>query len=421
MSLELAFAASKQSLKITQQKNSSKLCLTIEDGAIWLYLDDGVGGRLEGTNAKMRLDAKRGCGIFVLTTDLPDPTSSETLVLGFYYDYEATNQVLEIIHEKCVLLSEVAFSHYISMFQSFEVTGIQPTRELFEEIEQLEFSKDSRTSEIVCLSDSDCDDADSEKVDVGFGISDKKVLIYPSSGINAVTLYEHDLTRLADGEFLNDSLIEFQLRFLLHGTPKSNRNHQFHFFNTFFYSQLTAVDQNKRKIPFNECYQRVRKWTSKFNLFMKRFLVIPINENLHWYLAVIINPWAFLAALDSDLQYDTNAVQATVFIFDSLNGQHPCVQDTLSDYLKMEALDKLGRVVPTPVKLHLVHAKVQNQLNNCDCGLFLLHHAKLIVEKTDAVIQAMLNDQRLDTPEFGTLEEIRRTRIELKERINILR
>lgn len=37
-------------------------------------------------------------------------------------------------------------------------------------------------------------------------------------------------------------------------------------------------------------YQSVRKWTSKFDLFQKKYIIVPINEHLHWYLAIICNP-----------------------------------------------------------------------------------------------------------------------------------
>ena len=37
-------------------------------------------------------------------------------------------------------------------------------------------------------------------------------------------------------------------------------------------------------------YERVKKWTSKINIFEKEFLVIPINENAHWYLAFVFYP-----------------------------------------------------------------------------------------------------------------------------------
>jgi hypothetical protein len=60
-------------------------------------------------------------------------------------------------------------------------------------------------------------------------------------------------------------------------------------------------------LSINEGYQSVRKWTSKLDVFSKKFLIVPINEkydirsechlflltldySLHWYLAIIYQP-----------------------------------------------------------------------------------------------------------------------------------
>lgn len=38
-------------------------------------------------------------------------------------------------------------------------------------------------------------------------------------------------------------------------------------------------------------YEFVKKWTKKVDVFKKKYLVIPINEKLHWYLAILVNPY----------------------------------------------------------------------------------------------------------------------------------
>eukprot|EP00043_Microstomoeca_roanoka_P012997 m.126838 g.126838 ORF g.126838 m.126838 type:complete len:109 (-) comp15644_c1_seq3:66-392(-) len=35
----------------------------------------------------------------------------------------------------------------------------------------------------------------------------------------------------------------------------------------------------------------VRRWTKKVNLLQKDFLVVPINEDCHWYVAIICFPF----------------------------------------------------------------------------------------------------------------------------------
>ncbi|CAK9784914.1 unnamed protein product [Cutaneotrichosporon oleaginosum] len=41
-------------------------------------------------------------------------------------------------------------------------------------------------------------------------------------------------------------------------------------------------------------YDAVKRWTKKAEIFNKKFIVIPVNESYHWYLAVIYNPRATL-------------------------------------------------------------------------------------------------------------------------------
>lgn len=37
-------------------------------------------------------------------------------------------------------------------------------------------------------------------------------------------------------------------------------------------------------------HARVKTWTKNVNLFEKEFIIVPINENAHWFLAIICFP-----------------------------------------------------------------------------------------------------------------------------------
>ncbi|KAJ7069665.1 hypothetical protein C8F01DRAFT_1113532 [Mycena amicta] len=114
---------------------------------------------------------------------------------------------------------------------------------------------------------------------------DEVILVYPPGQTGAVNITNGDMTRLQPGEFLNDTLIEFGLKLWLQQLEKDDPDlaKQIHVFSSFFYKKL-----NKRN--FEEGYGSVAKWTSKFDLFDKKYIIIPINENLHWYLAIIYRP-----------------------------------------------------------------------------------------------------------------------------------
>jgi hypothetical protein len=108
-------------------------------------------------------------------------------------------------------------------------------------------------------------------------------LVYPPVGTNRTTVDAEDIARLDDGEFLNDNLIMFWLRYLEEQNP--HRKDLIHTFTTFFFSALTTTSSGKR--GFN--YDAVHRWTRQIDLFNLPVVVVPINVNVHWFLIIICN------------------------------------------------------------------------------------------------------------------------------------
>ena len=136
-----------------------------------------------------------------------------------------------------------------------------------------------------------------EKYSVKHGLGDpwKKPLTYPKVGKKKTTVEWSDLERLDEGEFLNDNLISFYLRYLEQRLEEERPElaKRVYFFNTFFFATLTSAHKGRKQ--FN--YEGVQKWTRSVDLFTYDYIVVPINEQAHWYLAIICN----LPALDRDL------------------------------------------------------------------------------------------------------------------------
>ncbi|KAL4080731.1 hypothetical protein J3A83DRAFT_4084820, partial [Scleroderma citrinum] len=101
---------------------------------------------------------------------------------------------------------------------------------------------------------------------------DELVLVYPP-GTGALNIMRSDLKRLGPEEYLNDTLIEFGLKLWLNDLREKDPAlaDQIHVFSSFFYKKLN------KKNP-EEGYQSVRKWTSKVDLFSKKYIIVPINE-----------------------------------------------------------------------------------------------------------------------------------------------
>ena len=136
-----------------------------------------------------------------------------------------------------------------------------------------------------------------EKYSVKHGLGDpwKKPLTYPKIGKKKTTVEWSDLERLDEGEFLNDNLISFYLRYLEQRLEEERPElaKRVYFFNTFFFATLTNTHKGRKR--FN--YEGVQKWTRSVDLFTYDYIIVPINEQAHWYLAIICN----LPALDRDL------------------------------------------------------------------------------------------------------------------------
>lgn len=95
-------------------------------------------------------------------------------------------------------------------------------------------------------------------------------------------------------------------RHVLDQLPQETRD-QVHCFNSFFYSKLSEKPSKwgetrlaltaRKSAPTGSlwpAYDAVKRWTRKVDIFKKRFIIVPVNESYHWYLAVIYNPQATL-------------------------------------------------------------------------------------------------------------------------------
>ena len=126
----------------------------------------------------------------------------------------------------------------------------------------------------------------------GLGKKWKKPLTFPKTGKKKATVEFVDLERLDEGEFLNDTLVTFHMRFLEHQVMQERPQlaRRIYFFSTFFYQRLTDFAKGTREIN----YAAVQSWTRNVDIFTYDYVVVPINESAHWYLAIICN----LPALD---------------------------------------------------------------------------------------------------------------------------
>ncbi|XP_029318790.1 sentrin-specific protease 6 isoform X2 [Cottoperca gobio] len=123
-----------------------------------------------------------------------------------------------------------------------------------------------------------------------------KLMVYPPPPAKGgISVTNEDLHCLHDGEFLNDVIIDFYLKYLVLEKLKKDDAQRIHVFSSFFYKRLNQRERRNApdttNLPIHKRkHNRVKTWTRHVDLFQKDFIFVPINESAHWYLAVICFP-----------------------------------------------------------------------------------------------------------------------------------
>ncbi|KAL3160557.1 hypothetical protein ABBQ32_010855 [Trebouxia sp. C0010 RCD-2024] len=218
---------------------------------------------------------------------------------------------------------------------------------------------------------------------------------------DAVELTEHDLVRLNDREMVNDSVVDFYVKWLRAQLDPAIA-HRVHFFNSFFYKKLTEKPPQSQATSGGAggpgimasaakpltCAQsnhlRVKAWTKSVDIFSKDFLLIPIHGGLHWTLVIVCFPGANL---------EETHQQPYILHLDSLKGSSHnslVISDNMRSYLNCEWQRKLDEQDCTSTSMSwlkehpgMPHSfnrqnmpsrvpDVPRQKNGYDCGLFML-------------------------------------------------
>ncbi|XP_054642050.1 sentrin-specific protease 7 isoform X2 [Dunckerocampus dactyliophorus] len=126
------------------------------------------------------------------------------------------------------------------------------------------------------------------------GLGKRLVLFPPPPLKGGITVTMEDLQCLDSRQYLNDVIIDFYLKYLLHKSPQAIAERS-HIFSSFFYKQLTRRDNASEGSATESCqrqkrHQRVKTWTRHVDIFKKDFVFVPVNQEAHWYLVVICFP-----------------------------------------------------------------------------------------------------------------------------------
>eukprot|EP00096_Caligus_rogercresseyi_P013370 TRINITY_DN6027_c0_g1_i1.p1 TRINITY_DN6027_c0_g1~~TRINITY_DN6027_c0_g1_i1.p1 ORF type:complete len:296 (-),score=35.30 TRINITY_DN6027_c0_g1_i1:487-1374(-) len=215
-------------------------------------------------------------------------------------------------------------------------------------------------------------------------VTDNKVLL----NYDSYVITSHDYSTLESGEFLNDSVIDFYLIWLLKEKVIDDERDEIHVFSSHFFSRLIskpslntkvqAFERDPNKSKAEKAHLRVKGWTKKFDIFNKKLVIIPICQSHHWFMILICNPDCV------GLEEQEQKIKGEPFfvLLDSFGHRRPKEIDALRTYLRHEYLEKRKETFSfgaSSMKAH--YPRLPQQMNSTDCGVYLLEYAERIIEK----------------------------------------
>ncbi|CAB4067616.1 SENP7 [Lepeophtheirus salmonis] len=179
----------------------------------------------------------------------------------------------------------------------------------------------------------------------------------------------HDYCTLERGKFLNDSIIDFYLAWLLRDKVSESQRDEVHIFSSHFYSRLISKPLLNKKLRVGQ---------RNLIFFRKKLLIIPICHKYHWFMILICNPGCV------DLDEDDQKIRGEPFlvILDSFGQKRPKEVDTLRNYLEHEHMEKRESAFSFgSAAMRAIYPRLPQQKNSTDCGVFLLEYAERIMNK----------------------------------------
>lgn len=295
----------------------------------------------------------------------------------------------------------------------------------------------------------------------------------PPPNKGGITVTSEDLECLRDGEFLNDVIIDFYLKYLQLERADKDVASRSHIFSSFFYKQLTRKDNISEEEAGGTAqyrrHRRVKTWTRHVDIFSKDFLFIPVNQEAHWYLVVICFPgllqaetvqWKCPTSADAsgtthkpqpqdcskpgsqgrslstgqrqtgstdgpkrrshdlpdctvlNCQRENVTRRPCILIMDSLKlSYHLRINTLLREYLQVEW--EVRRGTPRTFNDNSIkgsHCKVPLQDNSSDCGLYLLQYVESFLQNPVVHFDLPLRLER-----WFPRQQVRRKREEIRE------
>ncbi|XP_069960155.1 sentrin-specific protease 1-like isoform X3 [Cherax quadricarinatus] len=172
-----------------------------------------------------------------------------------------------------------------------------------------------------------------------------------------IQITRRDIATLSGLNWVNDEIINFYMNLIME-RGKNDNFRNVYAFNTFFYPKL-----------IKSCYQSVRRWTKKVDVFTYDLLLVPVHLGMHWCLATI--------------DFQTKSIQ----YYDSMLGTNDQCLEALLDYLISEHEDKKKSPYNASDWILTNVKSIPQQMNGSDCGMFACKFAEYLSRNAPITFQ----------------------------------
>lgn len=255
------------------------------------------------------------------------------------------------------------------------------------------------------------------------------IFVYPPGKRGSIRVTEEERGRLERRLYLNDSLIDFYIKYLERRYKKRRMSFRENsmFFSSFFFGRLTQ--RSTKGID----YEGVKSWTKNIDIFSQKYVFVPICESYHWSLMVIVNLNNLHLLMDTgetlpEFQPDE---KPAAFYLDSLDpGRGGEFGNSLSQYLAEEWFErKVADEDKTAERKQSIYEqvlklvdtnkpKIPMQNNEYDCGLYLLQCLQMFLANENNFEIKLINKKALGNA-FSHLH-IHKLRSDIIHLMNIL-
>ncbi|CAO1945911.1 unnamed protein product [Urochloa humidicola] len=233
--------------------------------------------------------------------------------------------------------------------------------------------------DVVLLDDDDDDDGIEPARSADVQISnrrDESKIYYPSrTDPEAVELTYSDMKCLQPEEYLKSPVINFYLQYLKNSRSRGD----LYMFNTYFYSKLEEALSalGDRDTQFS----KLRRWWRSVDVFKKAYIILPINETIHWSLIIVCMPakgedsGPIILHLDSLGLHNSQKLFDTVVRYLEAEWRYLRKDSSYDIPFSEKIWKRLLRNIDTE------KVEVPRQRNEYDCGLFMLYYIDKFIQE----------------------------------------